>query len=480
VHEAGHAMHTFYSNETQPYVYAGYRIFVAEVASTCNEAILMQYLLNNCHDKKEKKYLLNHYLEQFKGTLFRQTMFAEFEMITHRMAESGEVLNADSLCEVYKGLNEKYFGPEMVIDDEIALEWARIPHFYTPFYVYQYATGFSAATAIASRILKGDEKVLAGYKKFLSSGSSMHPIDLLKLCGVDMSQPDVIQDALDVFGSVLKAWDKIGDLAKLLNVSTNTVRRYEDKGYLHAVRDENSGYRYYNDDGIFGITNAKLLRKYGFTHEELDKMKDYSLSQTIDAYMERMETMDKQIAYMTYVKHRMKDDLLLMQKAESLENVYEKDCIEQVLVIYKEGERLLQEKERLLKVQEFLYNSPEVQHVILIRKKYLDEGRVVISTGWAIKDMHMVKYNMTENDYTERYAQCPSLMGVVRVPATFEEMSVWPADKLKELILGKHLKYMEENNLAIAGDVLGIVITKVSEEGQGIIYLLVSVPIVRM
>jgi hypothetical protein len=151
-----------------------------------------------------------------------------------------------------------------------------------------------------------------------------------------------------------------------------------------------------------------------------------------------------------------------------------------VLVIYKEGERLLQEKERLLKVQEFLYNSPEVQHVILIRKKYLDEGRIVISTGWAIKDMHMEKYNMTENAYTERYVQCPSLMGIVRVPATFEEMSVWPADKLKELILGKHLKYMEENNLAIAGDVLGIVITKVSENGQEIIYLLVSVPIVQM
>ncbi len=200
VHEMGHAMHTYYSNENQPYVYAGYRIFVAEVASTCNEAILIKYLLDNCKDKAERKYLINHYLEQFKGTLFRQTMFAEFERTTHRMAEEGEALTAETLCDIYKKLNEKYFGPDMVIDDEIALEWSRIPHFYTPFYVYQYATGFSAAISISSRILKGDKVTLEGYKRFLSGGSSMHPIELLKLCGVDMSNPQVIQEALDVFG----------------------------------------------------------------------------------------------------------------------------------------------------------------------------------------------------------------------------------------------------------------------------------------
>lgn len=208
VHEMGHAMHSYYSNENQPYVYAGYKIFVAEVASTCNEAILIQYLLKNCKEEAERKYLINHYLEQFKGTLFRQTMFAEFEMMTHKMAEEGEVLSAEVLCDVYRKLNEKYFGPEMVIDEEIALEWSRIPHFYTPFYVYQYATGFSAAIAIASKILKGDRKALAGYKKFLSGGSSMHPIELLKLCGVDMSNPQVIQEALDVFGDLLQEWER--------------------------------------------------------------------------------------------------------------------------------------------------------------------------------------------------------------------------------------------------------------------------------
>ena len=207
VHEMGHAMHTYYSNANQPYPYAGYRIFVAEVASTCNEALLMQYLLKNCTDASEKKYLMNHYFEQFKGTLFRQTMFAEFEMITHKMAEDGEVLSTQALCDVYRKLNEEYFGADMVIDDEIALEWSRIPHFYTPFYVYQYATGYSAAIAIASKIFKGDEKTLKGYKQFLSGGCSMHPIDLLKLCGIDMESPQVIQEALDVFGQLLEEWD---------------------------------------------------------------------------------------------------------------------------------------------------------------------------------------------------------------------------------------------------------------------------------
>ena len=200
IHETGHAMHTYYSNETQPYTYAGYKIFVAEVASTCNEVILIDYLLKHSRSDEEKKYLYGHYLEQFKGTLFRQTMFAEFEMITHRMAQDGEVLNAESLCGTYKKINEKYFGKDMVIDEEIAYEWARIPHFYTPFYVYQYATGFSAAVAIATKIINGDKEVLHGYREFLKGGSSMHPIELLSLCKIDMSKPDVIQDALNVFG----------------------------------------------------------------------------------------------------------------------------------------------------------------------------------------------------------------------------------------------------------------------------------------
>ena len=226
IHEMGHAMHTYYSNSNQPYIYAGYKIFVAEVASTCNEALLMNYLLNQCRQdvvekncdnvngkqalnelEKKRRYLLNHYFEQFKGTLFRQTMFAEFEMKAHSMAEHGEVLTADNLCDMYRELNRKYFGEQCVIDDEIAYEWSRIPHFYTPFYVYQYATGYSAAIAIAAGILKGDSKIKEGYKKFLSGGCSMHPIELLKLCGIDMEKPEVVQSALDVFKELLDEWN---------------------------------------------------------------------------------------------------------------------------------------------------------------------------------------------------------------------------------------------------------------------------------
>lgn len=202
-HEMGHALHSWYSDETQPYIYAGYKIFVAEVASTCNESLLIHHLMDTCSDPKEKQYLINYFLEQFRGTLFRQTMFAEFEKKVHQMEESGQVLTPDTLCDTYYQLNQEYFGPDTVVDPQIALEWARIPHFYTPFYVYQYATGFSAAIAISRRILSGDKHTLDGYKKFLRGGSSMDPIDLLRLAGVDMTSPEPIRQALTLFGELL-------------------------------------------------------------------------------------------------------------------------------------------------------------------------------------------------------------------------------------------------------------------------------------
>lgn len=212
-HEMGHAIHTWHSNKSQPHVYAGYRIFVAEVASTCNEVLLMRSLLDKCGGRQERIYLLNHFLEQFKGTLFRQTMFAEFEMITHAMSERGEALNAVALCKVYRELNEQYFGPSVVIDEDIAYEWARIPHFYTPFYVYQYATGFSAALAIAKAVIdgyrSGDDAALSGYRSFLSGGSSLHPIELLRLAGVDMASPKPIEDALAVFKELLDEMEEL-------------------------------------------------------------------------------------------------------------------------------------------------------------------------------------------------------------------------------------------------------------------------------
>lgn len=202
-HEMGHAMHSYYSNENQPYIYAGYKIFVAEVASTCNEILLMEYLLANTEDQKERAYLLNHYLDSFKGTVYRQTMFAEYEMRSNAMVENGENLTAENLCALYLELNKKYYGPDMVSDEEISYEWARIPHFYYNFYVYQYATSFSAAVAIAHEILEKGAPAVERYKEFLSGGCSKSPVELLKMVGINMEEATPIQNALDVFGEVL-------------------------------------------------------------------------------------------------------------------------------------------------------------------------------------------------------------------------------------------------------------------------------------
>ena len=209
-HELGHAVHSYLSNKTQPTVYRDYVIFVAEVASTCNEVLLMRHLLSKTTDKKQRAYLINHFLDQFKGTVYRQTMFAEFELAMGKMAENGEALTADALCRKYHELNKLYFGPDMISDDQIALEWARIPHFFYNYYVFQYATGFSAAVAIANRILKEGAPAVADYKKFLSGGCSTDPISLLKIAGVDMSSPEPVNSALALFGEL------VDELAELL------------------------------------------------------------------------------------------------------------------------------------------------------------------------------------------------------------------------------------------------------------------------
>ncbi|MBQ6997184.1 MAG: oligoendopeptidase F [Oscillospiraceae bacterium] len=202
-HEMGHALHSYYSNKTQNPVDADYVIFVAEVASTCNEALLMEYLLGKTANKAERAYLINHFLEQFKGTIYRQTMFAEFELNIGRMIGEGKTLTADALCAEYKRLNELYFGPDMVVDDLIALEWARIPHFYYNYYVFQYATGYSAAIALSRRILREGESAVKDYIRFLSGGCSKSPIDLLKDAGVDMTGPEPVEQALQLFGELL-------------------------------------------------------------------------------------------------------------------------------------------------------------------------------------------------------------------------------------------------------------------------------------
>ncbi|MBR1739981.1 MAG: oligoendopeptidase F [Ruminococcus sp.] len=203
-HEMGHAIHSYLSNKHQPVVYSEYVIFVAEVASTCNEALLMQYLLNNCTDKKERAYLINYFLEQFRGTLYRQTMFAEFELKINQLADKGESLTAEVLCELYGELNREYFGDGIVIDEEIKLEWARIPHFYYNYYVYQYATGYSAAIALSRRILREGETAVKDYIRFLSSGCSTDPISLLKIAGVDMGTTQPVTEALELFGELIE------------------------------------------------------------------------------------------------------------------------------------------------------------------------------------------------------------------------------------------------------------------------------------
>ena len=210
-HEMGHALHSYFSNREQNPIDSRYVIFVAEVASTCNEALLMEHLLSKTTDKKERAYLINHFLDQFRGTLYRQTMFAEFELIIGRMIGEGKTLTAEVLCEEYKKLNALYYGSDMIVDDEIAMEWARIPHFYYNYYVFQYATGYSAAIALSRKILADGESAVKPYLCFLGGGCSKSPIDLLKSAGVDMTSPEPINQALKLFDELL---DEMEELTK--------------------------------------------------------------------------------------------------------------------------------------------------------------------------------------------------------------------------------------------------------------------------
>jgi len=208
-HEMGHALHSWYSNKTQPVIYSDYVIFVAEVASTCNEALLMEHLLRNTADKRRRAVLINHFLEQFRSTLYRQTMFAEFEWTISKLEAAGVPLTAETLCREYKELVQRYFGDGIVIDDQIALEWARIPHFYYNFYVYQYATGYAAAIALSRGILRGENNAVEKYLQFLSGGCSKDPISLLKDAGVDMTTDEPVRSALQLFSQLLDEMEQL-------------------------------------------------------------------------------------------------------------------------------------------------------------------------------------------------------------------------------------------------------------------------------
>lgn len=207
-HELGHSMHSFYSNREQPFRTAGYSIFVAETASTFNETLLLDYLLEKAESREERLYLLNYDLEAYRGTVFRQVMFAEFERIINRKIDGGEALTPDVLCEEYYKLNEKYYGPDLVLDDNIALEWSRIPHFYYNFYVYKYAIGFSAAKALAQPVIEGDNASRERYLSFLKSGGSAYPLELLKLAGVDMSSREPVEGCMESFKHSLDRFAK--------------------------------------------------------------------------------------------------------------------------------------------------------------------------------------------------------------------------------------------------------------------------------
>ncbi|HEY8362061.1 MAG TPA: oligoendopeptidase F [Tissierellaceae bacterium] len=208
-HEMGHSVHSYLTRKYQPYIYGNYSIFLAEIASTLNECLLLDYLLKNAKDDNERAYLINHYLESFRTTVYRQTMFAEFEKIISEYLENGGAITADYLCETYKKLNELYYGPNIVVDDEIAMEWARIPHFYYNFYVFQYATGFSAAVDLSQKILKEGKPAVERYLSFLKSGSSDYPLEVLKKAGVDMTTGEPVNNALKLFGELVEEMDKL-------------------------------------------------------------------------------------------------------------------------------------------------------------------------------------------------------------------------------------------------------------------------------
>ena len=209
IHELGHSMNSYYTRKAQPFIYGSHSIFTAEVASTVNECFLMHDMLEKCTDRQERMYLLNIYIEEFRATVFRQTMFAEFEMIVHREVEQGEVMTPDRLCRIYGDLNKEYFGPDVVYDEEISMEWARIPHFYNAFYVYKYDTGYSAAVAIFRKVLEEGAPARDAYMTFLAAGDSDYPIELLKGAGVDMSKPDVINSAMDTFRGLIEELEEL-------------------------------------------------------------------------------------------------------------------------------------------------------------------------------------------------------------------------------------------------------------------------------
>lgn len=271
---------------------------------------------------------------------------------------------------------------------------------------------------------------------------------------------------------------KVSELSTLLNVSTNTVRRYEKMGYITSKRYEKNNYRYYSEDDIIKFMTVRLLRKYGFTHTEISNMKKSEMSDLISAYENRIEKMEEQINYLTNLRHRLQDDLILMKKAHGFKDLcYIKDCVALSYVLYQSGDKLLKESKRIMTVQNYLYLSPEVQQVYLIRKDDVEKDNITLNVGWAIKLADLDRYNISENKYTERYERCKSLFSIVKLPLNEDGTNINSREQLKEVLLKKSFKYMDEHNLKINGDIIGVVINRAIEDNREIQYILIGVPV---
>lgn len=267
---------------------------------------------------------------------------------------------------------------------------------------------------------------------------------------------------------------KISELATVLNVTTNTIRRYEKMGYITSKRSENSNYRYYNENDLSTFLNVRLLRKYGFTHTEIGNMKNSNLEDLIYEYEKRMKKFDEQINYLTNLRHRLKDDLVLMKKTDEIkQQCYIRDCVDFSYVLYQSRDEILTEPQRITAIQDYLYLSPEVLRVYLIRKEDVENDRNILNAGVAIKTAHLDRYNIKENEFTIRYEKRKSLISIAKFPVNGEK-------NVKEDLLKEPFKYMQEHNLKMNGDIIGIVIANVIEDRQDMQYVLVGVPIAEM
>ncbi|MDX8046263.1 MerR family transcriptional regulator [Gracilibacillus sp. S3-1-1] len=270
----------------------------------------------------------------------------------------------------------------------------------------------------------------------------------------------------------------ISELSTLLNVSTNTIRRYEKMGYITPKRSKNN-YRYYREADIAKFMNIRLLRKYGFTHTDIACMKNSDMLGFISAFEARTKEIDEQIDYLTGLSHRMKDDLVLMKKvARSSQQCYIRNSVAFSYVLYQSGEEILNEPERLATVQAYLYRSPEVQRIYIIRQEDVEKGQITLNAGWAIKMADLERFNMHDSAYTERYEEQTSVLSFAKLPVNLEKNKL--SINLKETLLKEPFQYMKEHNWKLAGDIIGIVIANVVEENQDMQHILVSVPICKM